>query len=317
MTNTSPEVSVVVPSYRGVERLPALFDAFAAQLDGAPSFEIIVVVDGVDDGTSALVRAESRLTARSILFPENRGRAAALNAGFDASRGRVLIRCDDDLVVPRGYISAHSTAHSDDGSVGAVGLTRDIHTDGPYTRAYGEDAARRSLAHALSRPPKERWRLWAASCSITRDTWEKIGPYDARYRGYGWEDVDYGYRLHAAEIPIVVVEEALAEHHGPARSARARAVKAFEAGRARTTFRRLHPDAPVGEPSAGHGPWGLAVGASAHLLSARPAVTRGGAFVDRLLPVVPRPLGRKLVALAVEGAGLAGSRIPSTPEGQH
>ena len=317
MKNANPVVSVVVPSYRGAERLPALLDAFAVQLEGAPPFEIIVVIDGVDDGTSALVDAESRLGVRSIQFPENRGRVAALNAGFESARGQVLIRCDDDLVVPRGYIGAHATAHEGEGSVGVVGPTRDIHMNGPYARAYGHDAAKRSLAHALSRPAEERWRLWAASCSITRDTWEKIGPYDARYRGYGWEDVDYGYRLHSAGIPIMVLEDALAEHHGPARSARARAVKAFEAGAARSTFRRLHPEAPIPEPTAGQGLWGFAVSASARLLSTPRAVARWGASIDRVLPMVPRPVGQKFVALAVEGAGLSGNRSSSTSGGQH
>lgn len=312
-----PVASVVVPSFRGVERLPALLDSFAVQKDGTPPFEIIVVIDGVDDGTAALVDTETRVDVQSIPFPENRGRVAALNAGFDAAKGRVLIRCDDDLLVPQSYIGAHVDAHAGDEAIGVVGPTRDIHAAGPYAHAYGADAAERSLAHALSRPPADRWRLWAASCSITRETWDRIGPYDPRYQGYGWEDVDYGYRLHSAGLPIIVAEEALAEHHGPARCAQARALKAFDAGSARSTFRGLHPRAPVPEPSAGPGPWGFAVSTVARMLSTQQAAARGGAIVDRVLPLVPRPVGRKLVALAVEGAGLAGSRTTSTSEGQH
>ena len=86
-----PVASIVVPSFRCADRLPQLLDSLAAQ-DAAPSFEVIVVVDGVDDGSVALLENESRLDARSIVFPENRGRVAALNAGFEAARGDVLIR---------------------------------------------------------------------------------------------------------------------------------------------------------------------------------------------------------------------------------
>ena len=315
ITSESPlAASIIVPSYRGADRLPALFDALAAQDADGPSFETIVVIDGVDDGSVALVESESRFPVRHILFPENRGRVAALNTGFREARGDILIRCDDDLVVPRGYVRAHADAHAGTESVGAVGPTRDVHLDSSYARAYGEDAAERSLQHSLSRPSGERWKLWAASCSITRETWERIGPYDARYQGYGWEDVDYGYRIHAAGLPIVVVGEALAEHRGPARSAQMRALKAYESGGARSTFQRLHPEAPVEQPSAGGGPWGVAVGIAARGIRSPRTASRLGGFVDGVLLLTPLPIGRKLVALTVEGAGLAGSRARATAE---
>ena len=144
--------SVVVPTYLGVGRLPSLLSALASQQAGTQDFEVILVIDGVDDGSVALAEAERRVSIRTILFPENRGRVAALNAGFDAARGSILIRCDDDLVVPPGYVTAHVQAHDAQDPVGAVAPTRDVHLPSRYARAYGEDAAARSLAHALSRP---------------------------------------------------------------------------------------------------------------------------------------------------------------------
>ena len=312
-----PVASIVVPSFRGADRLPQLLDSLAAQQEGTPPFEVIVVLDGVDGGSVALLENETRLDLRSIDFPENRGRVTALNAGFEVARGGVLIRCDDDLIVPPGYVAAHVEAQTSSGTVGVVGPTRDIHAPSAYARAYGEDAARKSLAHVLSRPPQERWRLWAASCSITRGTWESVGRYDDRYQGYGWEDVDYGYRLHAAGLPIKVVEAATADHHGPARTTRARSVKAFEAGVARATFRKLHPEAPIGAPAAGKGLWGAAVRLTASSLRSSRAVDRGARWVDRILPLVPTPVGRKLVALAVEGADLAGAARSSEDDGRN
>ncbi|WP_114853268.1 glycosyltransferase family 2 protein [Brachybacterium sp. YJGR34] len=303
-----PAASIVVPSYRGAARLPALLDSLAAQEAGGPEFEVIVVLDGEDDGSGALLAAEDRVPVRILTLPENRGRAGALNAGFAQARGRVLMRCDDDLVLPAVAVRAQVAAHAGEQPVGVVAPTRDVHTPSPYARAYGEDAAARSLAHALSRPAAQRWRLWAACCSITRDTWERIGPYDTRYRGYGWEDVDYGYRLHAAGIDLVVLAEAVAEHHGPARSARERARRAYASGAARARFRRLHPRAPLPETTPGTGPWGTAVGAAARAMRSPDAAARLGGAADALLPRVPRPVGRKLVALAVEGAGIAGDR---------
>lgn len=305
---TAQTASLIVPSYCGVQRLPALLDSFAAQSADTPGFEVIVVIDGVDDGSVALIEAETRFPVRHILFPENRGRVAALNAGFEAARGEVLIRCDDDLVVPSGYVRAHVDAHQEaNGPVGVIGPTRDIHEDSAYARVYGQAAASSALRFALDRPVEERWRLWAASCSVTRETWKRIGPYDPTYRAYGWEDVDYGYRLHAAGIPLVIAEDAIAEHHGPARSVAARVAKAFDSGAARATFHSLHPEAPLAAPSHSAGLWGTAVRSMSVAL--RSAATRRviPATIDRLLAAVPARVGTKLAALAVEGAGYAGS----------
>lgn len=310
-----PTASIIVPSYRGAARLPALLDSLAAQEPGGETFEVIVVIDGVDDASVAVVDAETRLAARSIVFPVNRGRVAALNAGFAAARGEVLIRCDDDLVVGPRFVAAHVAAHraaagTEAGAVGVVGPTRDVHEDSAYARVYGRRAATSSYRFALERSDADRWRLWAADCSITRATWERTGPYSAQYRAYGWEDVDYGYRLHAAGIPIALVPEAGAEHHGPARSARARALKSFDSGRARAVFDRRHPEAPLAPAAPGRGAWGAVVAAAARMLDRRSRVDRAGRMVDAAIRLAPRFLATKLVAALVEAAGVAGARTP-------
>lgn len=314
MSADQPVASIIVPSYRGVARLPALLDSLAAQETGSPAFEVIVVIDGIDDGSVALVEAEDRVDTRHILFPENRGRVAALNAGLDAARGDVLIRCDDDLVVPPGYVSGHVRSHGGADPVAVVGPTIDVHDGSAYARAYGEDAAHRSHDFQLTRPADQTWRLWAASCSVDRATAERIGGYDPRYRAYGWEDVDYGYRLHAVGIPIIVEPAVTAEHHGPARSASARASKAYASGEARALFAELHPEAPLAAPSPGGGLWGGLVRASAEAQSSASRRRVVGAAVDALVRVAPAPVAEKLVAGLVEGAGFAGIRSHATSQ---
>lgn len=312
--SSAVEATVVVPSYRGASTLPRLLDSLAAQRPGGPSFEVVVVVDGEDDGSVALLGREDRIDVRPIVFPDNRGRVAALNAGYDAARGRVLIRCDDDLAVPSTFVAAHVQAH-EGGTVGAIGLTRDVHAESAFARAYGRDASGRSYTAAASRGAEGRWRHWAANCSVSRETWEQVGPYDVRYRAYGWEDIDYGYRLFARGIELVVVEGAEAEHHGPARTAAARAMKAYEAGAARTVFESIHPRAlPQGGVRGGL--WDRTVEIVARTLRSRSAVQISAGVVDRILPAVPVVVGRKLVALMVEGAAMAGQNVRRSPSGR-
>ena len=300
-----PVASIVVPSFRGADRLPKLLDSLAAQ-DAAPSFEVIVVVDGVDDGSVALLENESRLDARSIVFPENRGRVAALNAGFEAARGDVLIRCDDDLVPRPDYVSAHVNSHRD-GPGGVIGLYLNEYSTTPYAEVYGKDADERFRRDAYGSAPSMAWRYWAGNCSITRAIWDSVGPYDPEYRLYGWEDVDYGYRIREAGFEVRLAPELETPDRVAAVTTAIRARRASHSGAARRLFERKHPQAGLPDAIPGWSLWNALVRGLSRI-PLKPA--RLGGAVDVLLRFLPRGVGRKVVALSVESAALGGYRSP-------
>ncbi|ROQ15522.1 GT2 family glycosyltransferase [Rathayibacter sp. PhB93] len=291
---------MIVPSYAGADRLPRLLTALAAQSHA--ELEVVVVLDGVVDGSE---RVLDGFPVRRVVLPENRGRSAALNAGFAAATGAVLIRCDDDLEPPPGWAAAHVAAHAGD-PVGVVGLCPNAYPDSAYARAYGRDADARFRAHAAAAHPESTWRLWGGNVSVTRAVFDRVGGYGTEYREYGWEDVDWGYRLHRLGLPVRLVPGAEALHHGASTSTAIRSRRAFLSGAARRTFERLHPE-EVGPPAPPAGVWDRAVGALARVeTEERLARLAGG--IDAVLPAVPRAIGRKLVALAVESAASAGYR---------
>ena len=84
------KASVIVPSRGGAERLPRLLDALSRQT--YESWEAVIVLDGDIDGSASVVERYSHLPVQVLVFPENRGRVAALNAGFAAADGDVLYR---------------------------------------------------------------------------------------------------------------------------------------------------------------------------------------------------------------------------------
>lgn len=304
--NSQVAASVIIPSYRGAGRLPALFDALAAQESTTLQFEAVVVIDGLDDGSVALVEAETRFPVRHLLFPENRGRVVALNAGFETAGGRVLIRCDDDLVPAPDYVSRHVAGH-DGEACGVVGVTRNVYAPSRYFEVYGRqaDESQRSGTYAETERP---WRHWAGNCSLTRETWEKIGPYDPQYRLYGWEDVDYGYRLHRAGIPVILDRSLETEHRIAAVTTAVRAQRAAHSAAARRIFERKHGSDVLPPAIPPLSMWNALVRGASHLVGRDPR--RWGGRVDRVIPRVPRVMATKLVALAVESAAVAGYRAP-------
>lgn len=304
----TPTASLIIPSYKGETKLPALLEALRHQ--DSDDFEAIVVIDGrLDDSEQLIASASQDIPVRALVLEENQGRVTALNAGYAASQGNVLIRCDDDLEPAPNFVSAHLERHRQSPTpIGVVGIYRDVLPPNAYTRAYGvpREARFRDDAYATPTP----WRYWAGNCSVIRDTWERIGPYSACYTHYGWEDVDYGWRLHQSGVPVVLAPELETVHHGAAVDTRSRVLRAYHAGAARRTFESLHGQV-LGAPTPGGGLWGKAVSGTTSLGTETRFERLAGA-TDAALQVVPRAIGEKIVALAVESASLAGYSNPDS-----
>lgn len=303
----SMSASIVVPSRGGAARLPVLLESLRRQSD--QDVEMIVVLDGVIDDSEAVVRRyASDLPVRSIAFPENRGRAAALNAGFFDASGDVLIRADDDLELEPDFVERHVALHRDHAR-GVVAMCRDIFPDTPYARAYGIRADEAIRAQAFGTPPERTWQWWSGNVSTTRDDFHAVGGYDEDFRAYGWEDVEWGYRLHLLGREILVAPGFTTLHHGPVTSTTERVQRAFHSGEAYRKFIAKHGPEARSFTRLDPTPWNALVRLASALATER-TIDAAGRSLDRIIGRLPRWSAEKLVALAVQAAADAGRRYP-------
>ncbi|PIQ29306.1 MAG: glycosyltransferase [Bacteroidetes bacterium CG18_big_fil_WC_8_21_14_2_50_41_14] len=94
------DISVVIPFYNEEESLMELNDwIFRVMQSNHFSFELIYVDDGSGDGSWAVVEqlASQHPEIKAIRFRRNYGKSAALNEGFKAAMGEVVITMDSDL----------------------------------------------------------------------------------------------------------------------------------------------------------------------------------------------------------------------------
>lgn len=101
----SIQVSVVVPAFNEAERIGDTLcrtDDFLRARGGR--YEIVVVDDGSDDHTVAVVEsyAAERPAIRCIPTRPNRGKGHAVRVGMLAARGAVRLMCDADGSMPPG-----------------------------------------------------------------------------------------------------------------------------------------------------------------------------------------------------------------------
>jgi glycosyltransferase involved in cell wall biosynthesis len=95
-----PDISIVIPLYNEEESLPELTEWIERVCsEHGYSYEIIMVDDGSTDDSWHIVQklSEQYSTVRGIRFQRNYGKSAALNEGFKAAKGNVVITMDADL----------------------------------------------------------------------------------------------------------------------------------------------------------------------------------------------------------------------------
>jgi glycosyltransferase involved in cell wall biosynthesis len=94
------DISIVVPLYNEVESLPELHAWIQRVMkENNFSYEVLFVDDGSKDGSWKVVEElrNSDENVKGIKFQRNYGKSAALQVGFEAVKGNVVITMDADL----------------------------------------------------------------------------------------------------------------------------------------------------------------------------------------------------------------------------
>ncbi|MDL2309431.1 glycosyltransferase family 2 protein [Bacteroidales bacterium OttesenSCG-928-C03] len=94
------DISVIIPLYNEEESLPELMDWIHRVMEENKfSYEVIMVDDGSNDRSWNVIErlSEKYDQAKGIKFRRNYGKSAALNEGFSAASGDVVITMDADL----------------------------------------------------------------------------------------------------------------------------------------------------------------------------------------------------------------------------
>ena len=96
---SSPDLSVVAPLFNESENVRPLVDWILQALETyAGVFEVILVDDGSRDDTWIQIQgAAADPRVRGLRLGRNVGQTAAMMAGFDHARGRVVVSLDGDL----------------------------------------------------------------------------------------------------------------------------------------------------------------------------------------------------------------------------
>jgi glycosyltransferase involved in cell wall biosynthesis len=190
-----PTVSVVVPTHGRRSHLAQLVPSILA--DPATT-ELIVVVDGSEDGSIELLRelAEDDARLKPTVVPRG-GPAAARSEGTCAAGGDVLLFFDDDQLPEPGCVEGHARHHATAPDLVVSGYSPTVlpvrRRPGDFATYLYAEEYERSCGLVERDPDAVLRNLWGGNLSIRRSEGLRIGlasDFSVLYH----EDQDFGLR---------------------------------------------------------------------------------------------------------------------------
>ncbi|MBV0912357.1 glycosyltransferase family 2 protein [Anianabacter salinae] len=175
--------SFIVPTHQRAEVLDISIPLFLLQ-DCDAAFEVIVISDGPDADTDAVMSCHEGPSVRYEALPENRGPGAARNRALEMARGEIIVFVDDDSLIKPDYLSLHLAHHAADPKAVVTGPIIDVAAPPDMT---DPPAVKRHHRHLNPFP--------GGNSSIARAHLDAVGGFDEAFRVYGWEDPELWARL--------------------------------------------------------------------------------------------------------------------------
>jgi cellulose synthase/poly-beta-1,6-N-acetylglucosamine synthase-like glycosyltransferase len=198
-------VSFVVPVRNGAQTLHATLASIAAQDAGVRPREVIVVDDGSEDGSRAIVDASTGVGALRVLDGPRRGAAAAVNCGVRAARYPIVAQVDQDVVLEPDWLERVLEPFAD-ARVGAV--------QGRYVAGSAGSVFSRVMALDLEQRyaslPETVDHVCTGNSAYRVSALDAVGLLNEDL-GYGYDN-DLSYRLSNAGYRLIFRRDARSHH---------------------------------------------------------------------------------------------------------
>ena len=235
-----PDISVVIPTYNRLHELRFVLPSLLAQDLPAQRYELLICDSHSSDGTAEYLAGMREQAPNLRHLPgAYSGRGAARNAGIAAASGRIVQFNDSDIIASPDLLRRHLERHEAAPHIAVVGLEVQVKTYEDYERKRD----RPELRDPLHKPTRKRlpWLYFlTGNASVEREDLLRVGSFDEDFTGYGHEDLELGYRLERAGIPIYY-EPLAVNYHLQDIPHDDQVEKMKLAGRSSALFYRKHP----------------------------------------------------------------------------
>ena len=208
----SIKLSVIIGSFNQCEVLKKVLPHYEHQNCPKEKFEVIVVDSTSTDGAVDFLKKYNPAFNFTAHIQDNAGKAIARNNGVSLAKGEIVLITDADMIPDPGLVQAHIDAHNAQETPCCFeGLAWNMKTlnwpdnQDEWTAQVGTD-------------PKQLKKLgWyyflTGNLSMPKSVFIEENGFNTQFLGYGWEDLELGYRLQKKGILLRYLKTGINYHY--------------------------------------------------------------------------------------------------------
>ncbi|MBI2638453.1 glycosyltransferase family 2 protein [Candidatus Peregrinibacteria bacterium] len=218
--------SVVIPTYNRSEILSQCLQALFTQDFDKSQYEIVVVDDGSQDATQETLKKFQKKSPVPLKFfhHKNCGQGVARNRGIVEALGEIILLLGDDMIAAPQLLKEHDRMHRrhPEGNAAVLGfitwhpklavtpLMRFMEQGGAILGRFGGHQFAFDLLRG--KHVADYRFFYTSNISLKRSLLAKF-KFDPWFSGYGWEDIELGYRLTKEAGLVLYYEPAALAYH--------------------------------------------------------------------------------------------------------
>ncbi|MFM2124507.1 MAG: hypothetical protein RL328_958 [Acidobacteriota bacterium] len=218
----APAIRVVVVNWNRRDLLRSCLESLAHQTH--PSFEVVVVDNGSNDGSVEMVRGITEYYPKPLVIiqnQENRGFCAANNQGFAGAANEFIALLNNDAEADPGWLAAMESAMRSAPDVGMVASKIRVWEDpqridkvGHLIYPDGQNRGRGTGQLDRGQFDQVEEVLWpdGCACLYRRAMLDEIGGFDEDFFAYA-DDAELGLRARWAGWKCLYTPHAEVRHH--------------------------------------------------------------------------------------------------------
>jgi glycosyltransferase involved in cell wall biosynthesis len=247
------ELSIIIPTHNRAQILDKCLQRLFSNNFPKNKFEVIVVDDASTDNTQEICTNWSSQENLTYLKQNKSGQGVARNKAIDLAKGEILIFIGDDIFVNKNFLNEHLQVHQQHPQknyavLGLILWDPEINiseimkwsTNG--SQLWGKFGGHQFAFEKLTHNKQANYNFFYTSNISLKKEIFKNNKFDPWFDGYGWEDIELGYRLTKDEdLKIIYNSQAIAYHHHEIDLEQFKQ-RMFQIGRATHLFHFKHPE---------------------------------------------------------------------------
>jgi len=244
---SSPQLSVIIPTYQRVDSLRSTLEAYCKQSLATDRWELLLVADGDDPEIAQLCQEYSDSLPVVYHAIEHAGPAAARNAGIMKATGQVILITGDDIEPHEDMLLQHLRMHLEhpESNVAILGHIEwpedmEVNVVMKLVNENGQQFSFNKLKDGREIGPEF---FYTSNISLKAELLHSMSElFKTEFPGAALEDIEFGVRLSVERQMRIIYNAAACGYHRHKMTLESFALRQQSVGRSTRILERVAPD---------------------------------------------------------------------------